>query len=77
MMRYEANFYIIRAGAKGKFFGGFDITAFGGFQGGKSMRVAFNVIILVMDSHIFANLQVLFVHSSSTKTWFYICRDSY
>ncbi|KAF5944696.1 hypothetical protein HYC85_018773 [Camellia sinensis] len=35
MMRYEANISVTGSGAKGKFSGGFDITAFGGMQGGK------------------------------------------
>ncbi|CAL5407189.1 unnamed protein product [Camellia sinensis] len=35
MMRYEANISVTGSGAKGKFSSGFDITAFGGMQGGK------------------------------------------
>ncbi|KAF5953428.1 hypothetical protein HYC85_006284 [Camellia sinensis] len=34
-MRYEANTSVTGSGAKGKFSGGFDITAFGGMQGRK------------------------------------------
>lgn len=33
-LRYQANIWVIGAGAKGKFSGGFDITAFGGIQAG-------------------------------------------
>lgn len=37
-------FFVTGAGAKGKFSGGFDITAFGGIQGGKSMCDVFYVV---------------------------------
>lgn len=46
--------HIIGSGAKGKFSGGFDISAFGGIQGGqRGMQVFFHAFYnLVMHSFI-------------------------
>lgn len=45
-------FSVTGAGAKGKFCGGFDITAFGGMQGAKSMCIAICLSSLPAE-HVF------------------------
>lgn len=70
-------YLLLETGAKGKFSGGFDITAFGGFQAGKGMCIVVLYISYSRALLMFARTKVMFVHSSTTKTWSYISRDSY
>lgn len=56
----EPNILFHGAGAKGKFSGGFDITLFGGIQGGQCMFICDYFFILP------AYIYILVIHASIT-----------